>query len=314
MFSVVIPAYNAEKFINTSVDSVLCQTYKKFELIIIDDGSTDDTRGVVEQYTDNRIRYIYQINEGVSAARNKGILESTGEFVCFLDSDDEWKENHLEELHSLIGKYSQCGIYITGYDIRLNNGRIICKSEQLLNRISDEQIESKNGFDVLLKNGYFFNTNTMCCRREVFDKVGLFAVGVKNGEDDDMWYRIFSYYSVALTKKSTTIYNRANCGATGNRTEVMVPFFFQRLSSIFNSPEVPQYRKDSLMIWAERNKLSRVRQNILLGNKREAWKLFKEIDFNKSNKKKYCETVLCMCIPSKFIRKHIDKRDAGYYK
>ena len=172
MFSVVIPAYNAEKNIKASINSVLSQTEKDFEIIVVDDGSGDGTKSVIEQCCDKRIRYIYQDNTGVSAARNRGIQESLGEFVCFLDSDDEWKENHLAVLKALIEKYDDCGLYITGYDIRLNTGEIVCRSEEILKRVCEDQFKSDNGIDVLLKNGYFFNTNTMCCRKEVFDKVG----------------------------------------------------------------------------------------------------------------------------------------------
>ena len=111
MFSVIIPAYNAEKFIVRSIKSVLDQNYTDFELIIVDDGSTDGTKGQIEQFSDNRIRYVYQENGGVSAARNKGILESKGEYICFLDSDDEWKPDHLSLLCKLIEKYSGCGLY-----------------------------------------------------------------------------------------------------------------------------------------------------------------------------------------------------------
>lgn len=314
MFSIVIPAYNAANFISTSIDSVLNQTYTNFELIIVDDGSTDMTKSIIDQYDDERIRYMFQDNAGVSAARNKGILESRGKYICFLDSDDEWYVNHLAELSSLIEEYTTCGLYITGYDIRLNNGDIVHKSQQILKKICKEHITSNNGYDVLLNNGYFFNTNTVCCKKEVFDKVGLFKVGVKNGEDDDMWFRIFAYYSIAISKKVTTIYNRTNCGATGQRVEVFESTFLGRIESLLNSSEIPQYRKDSLLIWVERNKLSRARKYILAGNKLETLKLFKKIEFRKVSKKKYFETLFCLLVPTKIVQRYIDKRDAGYYR
>ncbi|MBO5136584.1 MAG: glycosyltransferase family 2 protein [Clostridia bacterium] len=313
MFSVIIPAYNAEKFIDNSVKSVLSQTCGDFELIIIDDGSCDGTRKKIAGYSDTRIKYIYQKNSGVSSARNRGICESKGEFICFLDSDDEWKINHLETLVSLIKKYEYCGMFLTGYDIRLNTGELIHKSEQILKRLNHEHIESDNGFDVLLKHGYFFNTNTVCCRKEVFDRVGLFEVGVKNGEDDDMWYRIFSYYSIAITKKSTTIYNRDNCGATSRRTVITEPFFMKRVKEMLRSEEILPVRKKGIQLWAEQNKLSRVRQYLLAGNKKDAFCLFKQIDFKKSNKTRYLQTLLCWVVPTKIIRKYIDTRDYGYY-
>ncbi len=313
MFSVIMPAYNAEKFITRSINSVLGQIHTDFELIVVDDGSTDGTRTQIEQYTDDRIRYVYQENGGVSAARNKGILESKGQYICFLDSDDEWKPDHLTVLCKLIEKYRSCGLYVTGYDIRLGNGEVIHKSQEILRSIDEEDFESDNGYDLLNRHGYFLNTNTVCCRRDVFDQLGLFVNGVKNGEDDDMWYRIFAYYSLAISKAVTTIYDRANCGATGQRMTAAEPPFLSRVNGLLESAQVPQHRKVGLLQWVERNKLSRARQHILIGNKREALKLFREIDFTKTNKRKYLETAVCMVVPSRMIRKYIDKRDAGYY-
>ena len=314
MFSVIIPAYNSEKFIEKSITSVLKQIYTDFELIIVDDGSTDGTRYIVEQFVDERIQYVYQENGGVSAARDTGILKSSGEYVCFLDSDDEWKSNHLEVLCDLIRMYSNCGIFITGYDIRLNNGNIVHRSQDMFKNIPNDNLTSDNGYDVLINHGYFCHNNTICCRREVFNKVGLFMVGVKNGEDDDMWYRIFAYYSVAISKKATTIYDRANCGATGQRTTVTEPPFLSRVKNLLESDEIPQHRKNSLLLWVERNKLSRARRYILCGNKSEALKLLKNVAIKMVNKKKYFETVLCMLVPVFLVQIIINKRDKGYYK
>lgn len=314
MFSVVIPAYNAEKFIMRSVKSVLDQTHTDFELIIVDDGSSDGTKKQLEQLSDERIRYIYQENGGVSAARNKGIIESKGQYVCFLDSDDEWMPNHLAVMLTLIEKYSNCGMYVTGYDIRLGNGEVIHKSQQILRAIVEEDFERDNGYELLNDYGYFLNTNTVCCRRSVFDKVGLFADGVKNGEDDDMWYRLFAYYPLAISKAVTTVYDRANCGATGQRGDVFETYFLMRVDGLLSSSEIPQHRKKALLIWRERNSLSRARKYILAGNKREAVSIMKTINYKKVKKKKVFETFLCLCLPYKLVRKVIDKRDATYYR
>lgn len=312
-FSVIVPAYNAERFIDVAIQSVLSQTYCDFELIIVDDGSKDQTREMIFRYNDKRIKYIYQNNAGVSAARNKGILESKGEFLCFLDSDDEWKANHLEVMNSLIEKYNFCNLFISGYDIRLNNGKIVHKSEEKLKHLSKECIISDNGFELLMECGYFFHTNSMCCRRKVFDKVGLFEIGVKNGEDDDMWFRIFLYYSIAISKISTSIYDRSNCVATSKRLDVVEPYFMTRIDSILKTEEIPEYRKKSLLLWVEQNKLSRVRQFILKGEKGKAMGLLKNVDLNKSKKTRYLQTITCFLIPSKLIMKYVNKRDSGYY-
>jgi hypothetical protein len=141
----------------------------------------------------------------------------------------------------------------------------------------------------------------------------LFEVGVKNGEDDDMWFRIFTYYSIAISKISTTVYDRSNCGATSSRGSIAEPFFMRRIEGILSDREVLTDRKNSILLWVEQNKLSRVRQYILAGEKKEAVRLFKQIDFKRSNKKRYLQTLMCMGIPSKMIRKYIDARDYGYY-
>lgn len=103
-FSIVIPTYNRAVFLPKAIESVLAQTFADWELIIVDDGSTDNTKDVVSQYSDSRITYIYQENAERSAARNKGITHSVGEYVLFLDSDDYYLPNFLADLHSEIEK------------------------------------------------------------------------------------------------------------------------------------------------------------------------------------------------------------------
>ncbi len=97
-FSIIIPTYNRAHFLDRTITSVINQTYKNWELLIIDDGSTDNTENVVQRYatSDSRVRYIYQENKRVSAARNNGLKNANGNYLCFLDSDDEYKSHHLQ--------------------------------------------------------------------------------------------------------------------------------------------------------------------------------------------------------------------------
>lgn len=114
-FSVIIPTYNRAQLLALAVNSVLNQSFTGWELIIIDDGSTDNTRQVMEGYTDTRIRYNWQTNQERSRARNNGIKLAQGKFICFLDSDDIWRDNHLEVLHAAIIKNdSREAFYFTG--------------------------------------------------------------------------------------------------------------------------------------------------------------------------------------------------------
>lgn len=113
--SVVIPLYNGAAYIERSIHSVLAQTVLPAEILVIDDGSTDNGAALVMQKNYPLVRLISQANAGVSAARNKGISESRYEYVAFLDADDQWTDNHLEIIAGLIKKYPRCGVFGTSY-------------------------------------------------------------------------------------------------------------------------------------------------------------------------------------------------------
>ena len=116
-YSIIVPAYNASKYIKNCIDSVLSQDYINYELIIVDDGSIDETKSIVSDYLfDNRIRYIYQNNSGVSSARNRGIMESKGDYVCFVDADDVISSDFLSVFDSILSKEKIDVIYCGNYD------------------------------------------------------------------------------------------------------------------------------------------------------------------------------------------------------
>ena len=113
-FSVVIPLYNKEKYIARSISSVLHQTYENFELLVIDDGSTDESCRVAASIEDSRIRLIHKKNGGESSARNFGIKHSSNDYIAFLDADDEWAPNFLRTIAGLIHAYPKASIFSTG--------------------------------------------------------------------------------------------------------------------------------------------------------------------------------------------------------
>ncbi|BCX12974.1 MAG: hypothetical protein KatS3mg067_1912 [Thermosynechococcus sp.] len=115
MISVVIPLYNKGPHIAKTLDSVLAQTVPPAEIIVVDDGSTDDGPEVVRRYLDRGVRLIQQANDGVSVARNRGVEEAACEHVAFLDADDWWMPNHIETLARLIQQYPQAGLYSTAH-------------------------------------------------------------------------------------------------------------------------------------------------------------------------------------------------------
>ena len=115
MYSIVIPLYNKEKYIARAIKSVLAQTYQEFEIIVINDGCTDNSANEVAMFDDDRIKIINQVNAGVSAARNRGILEAKQSFIAFLDADDEWYPDYLESIANLQGAYPECQVFATSY-------------------------------------------------------------------------------------------------------------------------------------------------------------------------------------------------------
>ena len=308
-FSVIMPAYNAALYIKNSINSVLNQTFGDFEILIVDDGSTDDTKEIVNSVKDDRIHYIYQRNGGVSSARNTGISNAKGEYICFLDADDLWKPNHLEVIEKLIEKYPAADVFLTGHEILLRDGRFVTRACPEVS--CDAQID--NMFEYIVKHGYFFHTNSMACKKITFDDVGLFEIGVKNGEDDDMWYRLFSYYSTAVSSTVTTVYVRENSRATVNRVFVDDWVFLRRVDGIMSSSRVSEEKKVYLRRLLEQRKLSFVRHCILSGDKKTVRKQIKLIDKSLVKKKKYFETLIALLLPCSVSAFFVKNRDKQYY-
>ena len=124
MISVVIPLYNKEQSIASTLQTVQNQTYQDFEIVIVDDGSTDHSVEEVTKVLNPRIRLIHQENAGVSAARNRGIEEAKGEYIAFLDADDEWKPDYLKTQYELTQKYPECSVFACNYEFKDTQGKV----------------------------------------------------------------------------------------------------------------------------------------------------------------------------------------------
>lgn len=190
-FSIIIPTYNRADFLIHSIESVIKQSYNNWELIIIDDGSTDNTSDLIKKYKkkEKRITYIYQDNSERSAARNNGILRANGEWVCFLDSDDKYMPNHLLIFNKLITSVGfQKALYFCGLKNNI--------SETFQNRLNYNNIEF-----VMLNS---ISTPQACVNREVLMK-NLFDESLKVGEDRDLWVRILTNYDLYYHSTQTLI-------------------------------------------------------------------------------------------------------------
>jgi FkbM family methyltransferase len=196
-FSVVIPLFNKARFIRRSLDSVLKQTLEKYEVIVVDDGSTDGGPDIVAQYDDHRIHLIQQENRGVSAARNRGIAESQGEWISFLDADDAWKPHYLQSIEALAEEYPDAGIYATAYEIIMPDGKVIHPKYSAIPPPPWQGVIPRY-FRAALGHPPVW-TSATTIPKQIFLKVGFFSVGIPVGEDIDMWGRIALRYSVAFS-------------------------------------------------------------------------------------------------------------------
>lgn len=181
LVSVIVPTYNSARYVTAAVDSILDQSFKDFEVLVIDDGSTDDTRTVLARYG-SPVRYIHQSNRGVSIARNRGIAESTGKYIAFLDADDTWFPAKLERQLDALTQTPGYRLCYTGF------------------RFVDDQMRSLRDhrprqFDDALE-GLLFHGNivssicTVLVERALFDQVGGFDPELSQCADWDMWVRL----------------------------------------------------------------------------------------------------------------------------
>ena len=200
-FSIIIPLYNKAPYIRKALESVWAQTYSNWECIIVDDGSTDGSVAKIRGLEDERIRVISQANAGIAAARNRGVAESTGEYLCFLDADDWWEPEFLAEIDALIAAYPDAGIYATNY-IYFKPGKTHIALNMPTGIIDYPEAYLENKSMPIW-------TGATCMPRRVFELMGGFPEGIKLGEDFLLWAKTALYYPVAFCEKPLAYYNNA---------------------------------------------------------------------------------------------------------
>lgn len=185
--SVVIPAYNCERFISTAIDSVLGQTYRDFEIVVVNDGSTDGTDEILSGYG-SKIKKICQQNKGPAGARNAGVANASGEYIAFLDQDDAWLPDKLKLQLELFDKNDKLGLVYTDTYI-VDDGRFDDPVKSGLRTFSIRKPRRENVFkDLFLEN--FISTSSVMVRKDCILKAGDFDPSVVPSEDYDMWLRV----------------------------------------------------------------------------------------------------------------------------
>ena len=220
-FSVIIPLYNKAPYIRKALESVLAQTYADYELIIIDDGSTDGSAEIAEailQDPASRLiassphRLIRQANSGVSAARNNGVAQAQGDYIAFLDADDWWEPTYLERMAQLIEDHPEAGLYGMNY-IYYKPGKTRVALHTDTGYINYPKEYMRNNAMMI------FTSSSSSMSKKVYDEMGGFPVGIKLGEDFLLWAKTALHYPVAFCKEPLAYYNNdvpVNMRATRN--------------------------------------------------------------------------------------------------
>jgi len=208
-FSVIIPLYNKAPYVAKAIGSVLAQTFTGYELVVVDDGSRDNSAEMAAKAMDGRpdCRLIRQENAGVSMARNNGVAASQGDYLCFLDADDWWEPTFLEEMSKLIEEFPDAGIYGTGYTI--------VNETKHKTRVAPIGVEAGFGKGYINYCQVYAKTLAMpltsisvSIPRSVFDGTHGFPKGIKLGEDFLLWIHIALKHKVAFLNKSLAFYNQ----------------------------------------------------------------------------------------------------------
>lgn len=235
MFSIVIPLYNKEISISNTIQSIFNQTCQNFEIIVINDGSTDSSAEIVEGLKDSRIRLINQNNQGVSAARNRGIKESKYEWILFLDGDDLWEVNHLEEIEKMMQKFPDEKVYVTSF--KYSDNRKLFKHPR--------------GKEIFLIENYFkeaLNENLICTiviviNKVCFQNIGYFNPILTRGEDMDLWARLAKQYPIVKSSKVTATYRvEAENRTSLNKDLEKAHVYYFDIDSTLDSDEKNYYK------------------------------------------------------------------------
>lgn len=225
-FSVVVPLYNKEQTVRRALDSVLNQSFEAFELIVIDDGSTDNSALQLSDIDDTRLRIISTKNGGVSRARNRGIEEARAEWIAFLDADDEWLPDFLSKVHRTIEAIPESEVVYSlsaeMYDgKRLNLARSMYSAPTMIDYLQTVTFDATEEM----------NSSCVAVRKAAFHKAGRFPEGVKLGEDTDTWLRLAWTSNIAQVPEVLAVIHSEVSGRKGSGLIDYHPIWLDTYSS-----------------------------------------------------------------------------------
>lgn len=287
LISVIIPLYNKEKFIAQTLKSVLSQTFSDFEVLIIDDGSTDKSVAIAKEFADERIIFLSKENQGVSATRNLGIEKSSGKFIVFLDADDVWKNDFLEIIVSLIRNYPEQKVFSTAIEIEIGNK--IFPAEYSIPKNKNVQIV--NYFEASLLQSAIFASGTVF-EKSVFEKAGNFDISLQTEEDIDLWIRIGLKLPVVFSWKIGVKYSQDENGLSKGLKNISSKTDFSNYSELAKTNQ-------KLQKFLDINRFSFALRSKILGENESFQKFKNQINLKNLNSKQR----FLLSLPSYLLRK-----------
>ena len=240
LVTVIVPSYNSRAFVTAAVDSVLSQSYPNVELIVVDDGSTDDTKQVLENYGD-KIRYLFKTNGGVSLARNFGIEQARGEYVAFLDADDSWLPEKLEKQIEAINSSPNAGAAHTSFYLGNQNLEIVGKRKPLRS--------IRNVLEDLFFVGNVIGTpSSVVAKKSIFEEIGGFDPELSQCADWDMWIKLALKTDFAFVDEPLIIYRQhdGNMSKNARLLETDSTLMFEKAFKLYDLPNEITARRNSV--------------------------------------------------------------------
>lgn len=269
-FTIIIPLYNKENFVLQTLQSVLNQSFADYEIIVVNDGSTDNGVAVVEQINDDRIKIIHQENKGVSTARNKGIEAAKAEYICFLDADDSWKEDFLNETHRLINTYSNEKVFCAAIEI-LTKSSVINAQYTVGNKV-EENVYIENYFTASMKYSLIC-TSCSAFHKSVFLEVGNFDEEIRSGQDTDLWIRVGNKFNIVFLNKIMCTYVYDKKSLSRNKLYKTIKLKYDNYKTI-------ESKNKEAKKFLDYNRYSEILNNKLFGNRANVKLLRSQISIN----------------------------------
>ncbi|WNM18748.1 glycosyltransferase family 2 protein [Flavobacterium capsici] len=265
-FSIIVPVFNKEKFVSKTIESILQQSFQEYEIIIINDGSTDESEKKINQFKDKRIRYYKTENQGVAKSRNFGISLSTADYICFLDADDYWFPNFLERFHFYSNQFKTEKVFACAIEIETKSKILPAfYSVKII-----KEFEIVNFFKASKKESILW-TSSVCIHKDVFDKIGVFDENLKISEDIDLWIRIGINYKILFINSILARYVYDDNSVSRNMNYIFEDYFFEKHTA--NEQKLPELKS-----YQDLNRFSSIIKYKVCGNYVKANELKNNID------------------------------------